>query len=92
MPYYRNDVYANLVLDAVPAKNNLYKKYLSSPTDENFAKFKTYRNKLTAMIRKSKRQYYHKKFESTKNDIRQTWKTINGVIGRNKSISQQNTF
>ena len=27
-----------------------------------------------------------------KNNIRQTWKTINGIIGRCKSVSQQSTF
>ena len=55
-------------------------------------KFKTYRNKLNNLIRKSKREYYHKQFERTKNNIRQTWKTINGIIGRCKSVSQQSTF
>ena len=63
-----------------------------TPTDDNLGKFKTYRNKLNALIRKCKREYYYKKFENTKNNIRQTWKTINGIIGRHKTASQQNTF
>ena len=55
-------------------------------------KFKTYRNKLNNLIRKSKREYCHKQFERTKNNILQTWKTINGIIGRCTSVSQQSTF
>ena len=57
-------------------------------------KFKTYRNKLNNLIRKSKREYYHKQFERAKKkkkkkNIRQTWKTINDIIGRCKSVSQK---
>jgi hypothetical protein len=70
----------------------LYKKYLTTQNDDNLVKFKTYRNKLNTLIRKCKREYYHKKFESSKNNIRQTWKTINGIIGRDKTAKQQSTF
>lgn len=80
------------LLKSINVKNMLYKKYLTTPNDDNLRKFKTYRNKLNTLIRKCKREYYHKKFESTKNNIRQTWKTINGMIGRQKTVSQQNTF
>ena len=62
------------------------------PTGDHLVKFKTYRNKLNNLILKSKREYYHKQFERTKYNIRQTWKTINGIIGRCKSVSQQSTF
>ena len=50
----------------------------------NSVKFKSYGNKLNNLIRKCKGEYYHKKIEKTKNNIRQTWKTINCVIGRCK--------
>ena len=80
------------LLKSINMKNNLYKKYLSSPTGENLSKFKTYRNKLNTLIRKGKREYYHNKFESTKSNIRQTWKTINEIIGRNKAKNHQNAF
>ena len=80
------------LLKSINVKNRLYKQYLLRPTEDHSLKFKTYRNKLNHLIRKSKREYYHKQFESTKNNIRQTWKTINGIIGRCKSGSQQSTF
>ena len=80
------------LLKSINVKNKLYKQYLLRPTGDHLVKFKTYRNNLNNLIRKSKREYYHKQFERTKNNIRQTWKTINGIIGRCKSISQQSTF
>ena len=80
------------LLKSINVKNKLYKQYLLCPTEGNSVKFRSYRNKLNNLIRKCKREYYHNKFEKTKDNIRQTWKTINCVIGRCKSKSQQNIF
>ena len=44
------------------------------------------------LIRKSKKEYYSKKFESVKNKLRKTWKTINCIIGRNKRSNPQTKF
>ena len=70
------------LLKSINTKNKLYKQYLSCPNDSNRQKFKTFRNKLHSLIRKSKRSYYFRKFNHVKNNMRQTWKTINNVIGR----------
>ena len=71
--------------------NNLYKDYIRCPNDTKRQKFKTYRNKLHGIIQKAKRSYYLKKFEQVKKNMRQTWKTINKVIGRTQKqgISDQ---
>ena len=37
------------------------------------------------LIRKAKRKYFFKKFESSKNNMKQTWNTINSVLGRGKN-------
>ena len=44
------------------------------------------------LIRKSKRKYFFSKFEHAKNNMKQTWKTINNVIGRGKKQSAQSKF
>ena len=62
------------------------------PTRDHLVNFKTYRNKLSNLIRESKLEYYQKQFERTTNNIRQTWKAINGIIGRCKTGSQQSAF
>ena len=80
------------LLKSINTKNKLYKQYLQSPSDERKIKFKTYRNKLNNLMRKCKREYYHKKFENTKNNIKQTWSAINTIIGKRKTEKQQSTF
>ena len=42
------------------------------------------------LIHTSKRKYYYSKFESAKNNMQETWKTINNVIGKQKKKVQTN--
>jgi hypothetical protein len=44
------------------------------------------------LIRKSKRKYYYSKFESAKNNMKETWETINNVIGKQKKQKSENKF
>ena len=46
------------ILKSINTKNKLYKKYLHCPNSNNLQKFKTFRNKLNTVIRKSKRSYF----------------------------------
>ena len=80
------------LLCSINNKNKLYKKYVHSPSQANHQQFKTYRNKLHSLIRKSKRVYYFNKFEQVKTDMRQTWKTINNVLGRTQKQRLSNQF
>ena len=41
------------------------------------------------MIRKSKREHFYSKFKNTRNNIKDTWKTINSIIGRVRNKPQQ---
>ncbi len=45
---------------------------------------KTYNNILKKDIRLAKRSYYEALFNKFKNDIRGTWKTINGILNKTK--------
>ena len=47
--------------------------------------FNKYRNFVTTLIRKSKFEYFQKKFNSTKDDIKATWKTINNILKPNRN-------
>ena len=80
------------ILKSITTKNKLYKEYLRSPNEQQAVKFKTYRNKLNNLIRKSKREYFYSKFRNTRNNIKETSKTINSIIGRRKNRSVQSTF
>ena len=80
------------LLKSINNKNKLYKEYLQCPNESRNVKFKTYRNKLNNLIRKSKREYFYRKFKSTQNNIKDTWKNINNMIGRKKNNTQQSSF
>ena len=36
------------------------------------------------LIRKAKRKYFFLKFEQSKSNMKQTWNTINNIVGRGK--------
>ena len=80
------------LLKSINKKNKLYKVYLRSPTNGNLQKFKAYRNKLNMLIRKSKRNYFFMKFEKSKNNMKETWREINTIIGKGKRQSPQSKF
>lgn len=46
-------------------------------------RYKLYKNKLTSVLSFCKREYYSKLLESHKNNIKETWKVLNGVINKN---------
>ncbi len=80
------------LLKSINKKNKLYKHYINTPTEGNLQKFKTYKNKLNMLIRKSKRSYYYNKFENSKSNMRETWKEINCIIGKAKKRSTHCKF
>ena len=80
------------ILKSITTKNKLYKRYIQKPCEDRLNTFKKYRNKLNSLIRKSKKEYYYKKFESVKDNLQKTWKTINNIIGRKKKGTIQTQF
>ena len=80
------------MLKSIQNKSKLHKDYLQCPNDNRAIKFKTYRNKLNNLIRKSKWECFCSKFKNTRNNIKETWKTINSVIGRGRNKCQQSNF
>ena len=53
-------------------------------TAENESKYKSYRNKLTNIIRLSEKQHYSKLLEQHRKNIKETWKILNEIMNRNK--------
>ena len=46
--------------------------------------YKDYRFELRKIIRAAKKEFYHRKFENVKGDMKKTWKLINELRGNNK--------
>lgn len=80
------------LLCSINTKNKLYKQYVRCPASVHLQQFRTFRNKLHGLIRKSKRMYYFKHFEQMKSNMRQTWKSINDVLGRSQKQSLSKQF
>ncbi len=72
------------IIKSIKTRNKLYKQFLKHPNETNKNKYVNHRNKLTHIIRISCKQYYLNKFNSYKNDIKNTWNIINNVLGKNK--------
>ena len=72
------------ILTSVRRKNKLHLKYKSSPTDSNKRLYVNYRNKLTNLIRISKKTYYCNLLDAKKGNLKQTWKILNGLLGRDR--------
>ena len=70
------------LLKSINKKNRLYKRYLGNPTPQKEERYKKYKNKLTHSLRIAKRLYYEEKLESTKSNIKRTWKILNEILNR----------
>jgi hypothetical protein len=70
------------IIKSIKTRNNLYKTFLKHPNDTNKTKYIKYRNKLTHLIKIANKNYYTNKFNLYKTNIKNTWKTINSVLGK----------
>ena len=70
------------ILTAISDKNALWARCRRSPNNVQLKlDFKSTRNKVNAMIRSAKRNYYQKKFAEFRSDARKTWSLINEFRG-----------
>ena len=65
-------------------KNNLYKSFVTNKSIERERKYKQYKNKLTDIIRQSKKQYYNDILNKNSNNTKATWKILNDIINKKK--------
>ena len=70
------------LLTSIRKKNKLYKKFLNVPTSSYENMYKKYKNKLNHLLRSAKRLYYEERLESTKTNIKTTWKILNEIINK----------
>ena len=57
---------------------------------ETYKRFKIYKNKLNMLIRKSKRKYFFMKLEKSRNNMKETWREINTIIGKGNIDNHHN--
>ena len=74
------------IITSINHKNNLYKRFLRNPSTTNEHNFKCFRNRLTTIIRVAKRTHYARKLDANKNNIKNTWREISDILGKNRKV------
>ena len=72
------------LLNSIKRKNKLYKAYMKNPCDITKFRYSSYRNKLTHLIRISKKKYYADCLKKHKNNPKKSWKIINEILHHHK--------
>ena len=80
------------LLRSIHTRNKLYKAYLKNPSIQNKNKYKTYRNRLTNIIRASRKSFYSEKLNKVKSNMKTTWEIINDLIGKKPKILPKDNF
>ena len=80
------------ILKSIRTKDKLYKKFISKPTTDNKLKYTKYRNILNNLLRAAKKSHITAEIELNKFNMKETWKTLNNVLGRNKQIKLPDFF
>ena len=66
-------------------KQKLYEKFLEKGTPRNESIYKAYKSLSESLKKKSKKNYYARRLESYKNDIKKSWDVIKKIIVGAKS-------
>ena len=74
--------FTNGLKRACAKKKKLYKAFILSRSAESEHKYKTYKNKLTSILRLTEKMYYSTLLEQQRNNVKGTWKILNKVINK----------
>jgi len=69
-------------------RENYYKLFKSGRLSRE--NFNAYRNRVTDLIRRRKREFYKIKFDAVVGDLKRTWSLINKVVSPNKTKERRN--
>ena len=70
------------ILVSIKQKNKLYVNYLKDHSDDSFIKFKRFRNILNSVKRNAQKLYFQNEFHENQGNMKNTWKTINKLLGK----------
>ena len=87
--YIKKPWVTRAILKSIKKRNILYKASIRNPTITNVQKYKTYRNRLTSVLRESKKVFFSNKIDNVSGNISSTWKVINDIIGKSKDSNEQ---
>ena len=80
------------ILKSIRRKDKLYRKYRSSQTASSKRALTNYKNKLTSIIRASKKQYYCNLLDEHKHNLKKTWGVLNDLLGNKRKKPLSDSF
>ena len=75
----------NGLKNACRKKTRLYQIWLHSQTPAAESRYKTYKNKLTSILRTAEKEHYSKLLSDAKGNIKDTWKFFNAAMNKKSS-------
>ena len=76
------------ILISCVQKNNLFKKLIKTPSQENELTYTTFKIKLTHIIRIAKKDDFKEKFDKHRNNGEKTWETISKILTNKNKKTQ----
>ena len=81
---YKKPWITNGLKNACRRKNGLYRSFLRERTHTSEYRYKTYKNKLTSILRLAEKAYYSKMLLEKRGNIKETWAILNTVLGKQR--------
>ena len=78
--------------ESIKLKNKLYGISLKHPTFYNINRYKTYKNKLTSILKQEEKLYYQSQILANKNDLKKVWTIIKHVINKRRNAKTSDKF
>ena len=78
--------------ESIKLKNKLYGISLKHPTFYNINRYKTYKNKLTSILKQEEKLYYQSQILANKNNLKKVWTIIKHVINKRRNAKTSDKF
>ncbi|XP_065665725.1 uncharacterized protein LOC136087146 [Hydra vulgaris] len=84
------------ILKSIKIKDKLYRKFLNHSStiikERTFNLFKAYRNKISNLLKISKKNFYSNFFQNNLHNMKNTWKGIREIININNSFTKKQSI
>lgn len=80
----------NRVKNAISRRNEAHKRSVARNNPQDWEAFKTARNEVVSIIRKEKRRYYENKIDRNKQNPKEMWKTLKGLVAGKDNVNINN--
>jgi hypothetical protein len=73
---------------SISTKHKLHATFLKHPTPSNKSIYKTFKNRLSHIMKIAERESYQNALSSSKTNLRKSWKILKNIINKNRKFTQ----